>query len=300
MTNPAKHCSLFAPVGCGTRCSGDEKPSALWKTIPRMSIRETSRFGGARQMKDIDEEDCMKKSKTLLLYACCPLLFVALPIGLPAATDTPADTQAIKNLIAAYAASVDRADTKSADQVFSNAPEVTFIHPLGEEHGRDQIEANVFRNLMGATFSERKLTPKDLAVHVYGDTAWSEFNWDFVAKVRKDGSAALLLARVPACTGTRPAAGAALEMLLRPRKKSCVVRRFPDRRFILRSARGALSPRWRGTARSGCDKGGLPERPGGQRTGVKGWPCFRSRFVPPGADPSARRLARSALAHRRL
>jgi ketosteroid isomerase-like protein len=41
---------------------------------------------------------------------------------------------------------------------------------------------------MGVTFSERKLTPKDIVVHVYGDTAWSEFSWDFVAKVRKDGS----------------------------------------------------------------------------------------------------------------
>jgi ketosteroid isomerase-like protein len=42
---------------------------------------------------------------------------------------------------------------------------------------------------MGGTFSARKLTPKDIAVHVYGDTAWSEFNWDFVATVRKDGTA---------------------------------------------------------------------------------------------------------------
>ena len=242
----------------------------------------------------------MSTANTHFAHGCAVVMMMALGVGLPAVADTDTDTQAIKSLIAAYASSIDRADTKSADQLFSNAPEVTFIHPRGEEHGREQIETNVYRNLMGATFSERRLTPKDIAVHVYGETAWSEFNWDFVAKVRKDGSAALLLARVPACTGTRPAAGAALEMLLRPRKKSCVVRRFPDRRFILRSARGALSPRWRGTARSGCDKGGLPERPGGQRTGVKGWPCFRSRFVPPGADPSARRLARSALAHRRL
>ena len=41
---------------------------------------------------------------------------------------------------------------------------------------------------MGGTFSARKLTPKEIAVHVYGDTAWSEFSWDFVATVRNDGS----------------------------------------------------------------------------------------------------------------
>lgn len=41
---------------------------------------------------------------------------------------------------------------------------------------------------MNGVFSERKLTPKDIAVHVYGDAAWSEFQWDFVAKARKDGT----------------------------------------------------------------------------------------------------------------
>ena len=105
------------------------------------------------------------------------------------AAEANTDSQAIEELISKYALSIDRADTAMADQLWSDAPEVSFIHPLGEEHGRAQIEADVYRNLMGGTFSERKLTPKDISVHVYGDTAWSEFRWDFVAKVRKDGSA---------------------------------------------------------------------------------------------------------------
>jgi hypothetical protein len=41
---------------------------------------------------------------------------------------------------------------------------------------------------MGDTFSERKLSPHDLAVHVHDDSAWVEFYWDFVATFRKDGS----------------------------------------------------------------------------------------------------------------
>ncbi len=94
----------------------------------------------------------------------------------------------IRLLIASYAKSIDLADTTLAEQIWSNAPEVSFIHPLGEEHGLAQIEADVYRNLMGATFSKRKLTPHDIAIHVYGDAAWAEFNWDFVATVRKDGS----------------------------------------------------------------------------------------------------------------
>jgi ketosteroid isomerase-like protein len=119
----------------------------------------------------------------------CVVMIAMIGIATPAAADSTADTQAIKNLIAKYAESIDHADTtKSVEQLFSNAPEVTFIHPLGEEHGRDRIQANVYRKLMAGTFSERKLSPKDFAIHVYGDTAWSEFNWDFVAKLRKDGS----------------------------------------------------------------------------------------------------------------
>jgi ketosteroid isomerase-like protein len=131
----------------------------------------------------------MNNTNRRLAVVGCAVMMVTVVFSAPLGADVPADEQAIKNLIATYAESIDHADTtKSVEQLFSNAPEVTFIHPLGEEHGRDQIEANVYRKLMGGTFSERKLSPKDLAIHVYGDSAWSEFNWDFVAKVRKDGS----------------------------------------------------------------------------------------------------------------
>lgn len=91
-------------------------------------------------------------------------------------------------MIAKYAKSVDEADTNLASQVWLDSPDVSFIHPLGHEHGFDQIKENVYRRLMGDTFSERKLTPRDIAVHVYRDSAWAEFYWDCVAKFRKDGS----------------------------------------------------------------------------------------------------------------
>jgi hypothetical protein len=41
---------------------------------------------------------------------------------------------------------------------------------------------------MGDTFSERKLSPRDISVHVYGDAAWAEFYWDFAEKFGRDGS----------------------------------------------------------------------------------------------------------------
>ncbi len=41
---------------------------------------------------------------------------------------------------------------------------------------------------MGNTFSERKLTIKDVIIHDSRDAAWAECYWDFVAKLKADGS----------------------------------------------------------------------------------------------------------------
>ena len=103
-------------------------------------------------------------------------------------TDASADAAAIHGLIEKYAKSVDDADTTLAAEVWWNSPDVSFIHPLGHEHGFEQIRQNVYTRLMGQTFSERNLSPRDISIHVYGDSAWAEFYWDFSAKFRKDGS----------------------------------------------------------------------------------------------------------------
>ncbi len=119
----------------------------------------------------------------------CAAAVAALSLGwLGTAADTDTDTRDLEKLVATYARSIDGADTDLADQIWSNASEVSFIHPLGEEHSLADIKANVYRKLMGERFSERKLTPKDIRVHAYGDSGWSEFQWDFVAKFRTDGA----------------------------------------------------------------------------------------------------------------
>jgi ketosteroid isomerase-like protein len=97
------------------------------------------------------------------------------------------DVDAIGRIIAKYAKSVEDADTTLASQIWWDSPEVSFIHPLGHERGFDQIKQNVYKRLMGETFSERQLTPRDITIHVYGEAAWAEFYWDFNAKFRKDG-----------------------------------------------------------------------------------------------------------------
>jgi len=90
-----------------------------------------------------------------------------------------------------YVQAIDAADTALAAQIWSDTPDASFINPLGEAHGWAQIKSEVYEKEMGGLFSERKLTPREIPVHVYGDTAWVEFFWHFEAQARKDGSKAV-------------------------------------------------------------------------------------------------------------
>jgi ketosteroid isomerase-like protein len=123
----------------------------------------------------------------LVINALAALLVMGPAI---ASDSTATDEEAIKALQQKYAAAVNAepVDIQLASQVWSNSPEVSFIHPLGHEHGWEQIKKNFYEGIMEALFSERELTIRDVNLHVYGDSAWSEFNWHFVAKLRKTGS----------------------------------------------------------------------------------------------------------------
>ena len=123
------------------------------------------------------------------------ILFVAIGFLIPACvaaqTDTGSapDVEAIHHLIDRYANAVDTADLNLLSQIWSHSPEVSFIYPLGEEHGFDAIKQHVFKNVMGGMFSARDLETHGVAIHVNGNAAWSEFHWVFHATMRKDGSA---------------------------------------------------------------------------------------------------------------
>ena len=97
------------------------------------------------------------------------------------------DAERIRKLVAEYAAAVDAASANAAAQVWDTSPDVSFIHPLGHAHGWGEVKA-FFTDVMGGMFSDRKLTPRDIKVHVYWDSAWSEFYWHFTATQKKDGA----------------------------------------------------------------------------------------------------------------
>ena len=69
---------------------------------------------------------------------------------------------------------MDRADTAMAERVFSDAPEVSFINPRGEDRGRQQIVTNFYYESDGRVLLSSKAHAKDVSIHLYRDTAWSE------------------------------------------------------------------------------------------------------------------------------
>ena len=89
-------------------------------------------------------------------------------------------------MIADYAKSVNDLDMDLARRVWSTRSEVTFIRPRGTERGLNAVLENFYQNTM-RLFPKRQLLPAKAEIHVYGDTAWSQFTWVFHATL-KDGA----------------------------------------------------------------------------------------------------------------
>jgi len=98
-----------------------------------------------------------------------------------------AATDAIRRQIANYTAALDGADLDLASQVWRTSPDVSFIHPAGHARGWEEVKG--IYKFFGLSFSQRKLTVRDVSVRVNGETAWAEFYWHFAAKQSKDGAA---------------------------------------------------------------------------------------------------------------
>lgn len=125
-------------------------------------------------------------TSVLLVVAGWLLLFSDNPANAQSKTDDA--TESITALIHKYERAVSDADATLAGEVWRQTADVSFIHPLGHEHGWEEIKRNIYEKLMGQVFSERQLTASNISVHSNKDAAWAEFNWVFVAKLRSNGS----------------------------------------------------------------------------------------------------------------
>jgi SnoaL-like domain len=103
------------------------------------------------------------------------------------AANTGKDEDEIKHLISMYANAADQADPTLASHVWCDLSEDSLINPVGRWQGVEQI-MGFYRHDMGEMYSERDLKISEVSVHVYADSAWAEFNWNFSAKRRKEGS----------------------------------------------------------------------------------------------------------------
>ncbi len=116
-----------------------------------------------------------------------PGLLLGALLAIGAAAPGQDDGQ-ILALIDKYAEAATRADTGLAAEVWATDADVTLIHPKGFERGWQQVRTNVYEKLMGAALTDRKLAVHDVTVHVLGEMAWAEFQWDFSAIRRSDGA----------------------------------------------------------------------------------------------------------------
>jgi ketosteroid isomerase-like protein len=129
----------------------------------------------------------MQKALSLLLSVAIGL---AAPQSAKAQQGNTGDeaTTAIRLKVDTYLQSIMDANVTLGATVWSPTPDVSFIQPLGSQKGWDQIASDVYRKLMGETFTKRTLkTVGAVNIEVYGNAAVAEFNWDFVAVLRSNG-----------------------------------------------------------------------------------------------------------------
>ena len=128
--------------------------------------------------------------RTFSMILVCAVLATVLVSAVPAQDSDAGAKAQIRRDIETYMRSVDLADPNLAATVWLTTPDVSFISPVGHDRGWEQIADDIYVKLMGQTFSKRHLTAKaEPVIHVYnGDAAVAEFDWDFVATLRSNGS----------------------------------------------------------------------------------------------------------------
>ncbi len=117
------------------------------------------------------------------------ILAMTMALVAPAAAQKshPSDEAQVRSLIGKYVHAADTADPNLAGEVWEQSDEVSVVNPAGRFQGWPAIKSDFYQKEMGETFAERHLNVHHIRIHVNGNSAWSEFNWDFAAKYRSNG-----------------------------------------------------------------------------------------------------------------
>jgi ketosteroid isomerase-like protein len=115
------------------------------------------------------------------------LVAIVLAIGSSCSDFHSMEARSVRQQIDAYVEAVNAGDADLAARVWKISDDVSFISPMGHAHGWNEVRQ--IYQFFGANFSDRKLVPRNVVIHVNGDSAWAEFYWHFHAKSVKDGAA---------------------------------------------------------------------------------------------------------------
>lgn len=90
----------------------------------------------------------------------------------------------IDDLLKSYIESVNTLDEKLFREIWDREGSISFIHPRGYAIGFDEIVEHFRLGRMSTNFSNRNFKIKDIMIKYYGNTAFLEFRWDFLATMK--------------------------------------------------------------------------------------------------------------------
>ena len=102
----------------------------------------------------------------------------------PASVHAEREAEAeIAAILQDYARATNELDLDLAEEIWSQEPGVSFIHPRGHQRGWPEIRQNFYVDTMGR-LPTRRLEIGDFEVHLLADdAAWSDFYWTFEASL---------------------------------------------------------------------------------------------------------------------
>ena len=102
----------------------------------------------------------------------------------PASVHAEREAEAeIAAILQDYARATNELDLDLAEEIWSQEPGVSFIHPRGHQRGWPEIRQNFYVDTMGR-LPTRRLEIGDFEVHVLADdAAWCDFYWTFEASL---------------------------------------------------------------------------------------------------------------------